>query len=384
MTGSRHKSRHRGPVINMLWNTNLEVKTRVAIGAGARQKLSNILSQINAGKRVLVLCQPSTAVHWLRDLLGTLPGEDYNVTTLEVPDGESCKSTEWLLRVWEHLQERHFDRRDTIVALGGGSVTDLAGFAASTYLRGLNLVLVPTSLLGQVDAAIGGKTGINLQAGKNLAGTFFFPRAVIADQEILSTLPPGEFVSGLGEIVKYALIEETVAKNCDYELGPRRLFDVLNTSLAEGPFEHDDAGLGGIISSCIKMKLFVVSKDPHESGLRRILNLGHTIAHAIEKITDFRITHGEAVGIGLYYDTKLSVKQKRLDKSELDKLEELLAKAGLSTSLPTGVTKEKLVNSMMHDKKREGEKIKLILPQEKLGCVDFEVVMPLSELSKTL
>src|SRR5271170_343062 len=108
MTTSRHKSRHRGPVITMLWNTPLEVKTRVSVGIGARQKLSNNLAQIGAGKRVLVICQPSTAVHWLRDLLSALPSEDYQVTTLEVPDGESCKTTEWLMRIWEHLQERHF------------------------------------------------------------------------------------------------------------------------------------------------------------------------------------------------------------------------------------------------------------------------------------
>ncbi len=226
-----HKARHRGPVITMLWNTDLEVKTRVAIGIGARQKLSNILAQIGSGKRVLVICQPSTAVHWLRDLLSVLPQEDYQVTTLEVPDGEACKSTDWLIRIWEHLQERKFDRRDTIVALGGGSVTDLAGFAASTYLRGLNLVLVPTSLLGMVDAAIGGKTGINLQAGKNLAGTFFFPKAVLADQELLSTLPENQFKSGIGEIIKYGMIEDTVAKTTDYELGPKRMLDVLDASL---------------------------------------------------------------------------------------------------------------------------------------------------------
>ncbi len=135
MTVSRHKTRHRGPVITMLWNTALEVKTRVAVGAGARTKLSGILAQINAGKRVLVMCQPTTANQWLREILSAIPSEDYQVTTLEVPDGETCKTTEWLLRVWEHLQERRFDRRDTIVALGGGSVTDLAGFAASTYMR---------------------------------------------------------------------------------------------------------------------------------------------------------------------------------------------------------------------------------------------------------
>ncbi|MBS1955363.1 MAG: 3-dehydroquinate synthase [Cyanobacteria bacterium SZAS-4] len=378
-----HKARHRGPVITMLWNTDLEVKTRVAIGIGARQKLSNILAQIGSGKRVLVLCQPSTAVHWLRDLLSVLPQEDYQVTTLEVPDGEACKSTDWLIRIWEHLQERKFDRRDTIVALGGGSVTDLAGFAASTYLRGLNLVLVPTSLLGMVDAAIGGKTGINLQSGKNLAGTFYFPKAVLADQELLSTLPENQFKSGIGEIIKYGMIEDTVAKTTDYELGPKRMLDVLDASLGNA-FEHDDPGLSGIISSCIKMKLFVVAKDPQEANLRRILNLGHTIGHAIETLSDYKVSHGEAVGIGLFLDTKYSVKQKRIDKAALDKVEELLAKAGLSTSIPSGISKEKVVNVMGSDKKREGQSIKLVLPQTKLGVVDYDVTVPLSDLSKTL
>ncbi|MGH9549908.1 MAG: 3-dehydroquinate synthase, partial [Terriglobales bacterium] len=240
MTVARHKARHRGPVITMLWTTPLEVKTRVAVGIGARQKLSNNLAQLGAGRRVLVVCQPSTAVHWMRDVLSNLPSEDYQVTTLEVPDGEACKTTEWLLRIWEHLQERRFDRRDTVVAVGGGSVSDLAGFAAVTYLRGLNLVLVPTSLLAQVDAAIGGKTAINLPAGKNLAGTFFFPRAVLADQEILGTLPKAQMISGLGEILKYALIEDTVAKNTDYEKGPKSLLDVCEQIIDDSTFEWDD------------------------------------------------------------------------------------------------------------------------------------------------
>ena len=128
----RHKAKHRGPVITMNWNTTLEVKTRVAVGAGSRQKLASVLSQIGAGKKVLIVCQPATAVHWLRDLLDTLPQEDYQVTTLEVPDGEQAKSTEWLLRIWEHLEARGFERNDTVVGLGGGAVSDLAGFACST------------------------------------------------------------------------------------------------------------------------------------------------------------------------------------------------------------------------------------------------------------
>lgn len=381
MTMSRHKTRHRGPVITMLWNTALEVRTRVAVGAGARQKLSGILAQINAGKRVLVLCQPTTAVHWLREVLQAIPSEDYQVTTLEVPDGESCKTTDWLLRIWEHLQERRFDRRDTVVALGGGSVTDLAGFAASTYLRGLNLVIVPTSLLAQVDAAIGGKTAINLPAGKNLAGTFFFPRAVLADPEILSTLPRKQFISGISEIVKYALIEETVAKHTDYEMGQKRLFDLLD-QFSSTEFEYDDPIVSGLITSSIKMKLFVVGRDPHESGLRRVLNLGHTLGHALEKVADYRLTHGEAVAIGMAACTRLSVSQKRITKTDGDRIITLLNNFGLPTALPANTDKEKLIDSMLHDKKREGENVKLVLPQTRLGVVDYEVSVPTAELEK--
>lgn len=381
MTTSRHRAKHRGPVITMLWNTALEVRTRVAVGAGARQKLSGILAQIGAGKRVLVLCQPTTAVHWLRELLSALPSEDYQVTTLEVPDGESCKTTDWLLRIWEHLQERRFDRRDTVVALGGGSVTDLAGFAASTYLRGLNLVIVPTSLLAQVDAAIGGKTAINLPAGKNLAGTFFFPKAVLADQELLSSLPQKQLVSGMGEILKYALIEETVAKNTDYERGPRSLLDLVEQAAANG-FDYDDPALGGIITSCIKMKLFVVGRDPHESGLRRVLNLGHTLGHALETVGDYRTTHGEAVSIGLVFACRVAVSQGKLPKAECDRLIKLLKNLGLPIEIPEGLSKERLIETMSHDKKREGETLKLVLPTTKLGVVDFEVAVPLNELSK--
>jgi len=383
MTSTRHKARHRGPVITMLWNTPLEVKTRIAVGMGARQKLSSSLAQIGAGRRVLVLCQPSTAVHWLRDVLSNLPQEDYQVTTLEVPDGEACKSTEWLLRIWEHLQERRFDRRDTVVALGGGSVTDLAGFAASTYMRGLNLVLVPTSLLGQVDAAIGGKTAINLPAGKNLAGTFFFPKAVLADQEILGTLPRAHMISGMGEILKYGMIEETVAKNTDYEKGPRPMLDVIE-QLLDDSYDFEDPSLGGVITSCIKMKLFIVGRDPHEAGLRRILNLGHTLGHALETVTDYKLSHGEAVSIGLVFDTKLAVSQKKIGKDATERIISLLKQAGLPTDIPKDVSKDKLVAAMSHDKKREGEALKWILPVTKLGTVDYEVSVPLTDLSKLL
>ncbi|MDZ4835109.1 MAG: 3-dehydroquinate synthase [Candidatus Melainabacteria bacterium] len=379
----RHKAKHRGPVITMMWNTALDVRTRVAVGAGARTKLSSTLAQLNAGKRVLVLCQASTAVHWLRDVLENLPGEDFKVTTLEVPDGDACKTTDWLIRVWEHLQERGFDRHDSIVALGGGSVSDLAGFAASTYLRGLNLVIVPTTLLAQVDAAIGGKTGINLPAGKNLAGTYYFPKAVLADQEMLSTVPRKQVMGAIGEILKYALIEETVAKTTDYDMGPTSLLEVLDKVIQDG-FDLEDPAISGLITSCIKMKLYIVSKDPRETNLRRILNLGHTVAHALEKVGDFKLGHGEAVGIGITQTMKLSVSKKLIDKAATERVKDILFRAELPHDLPKGINKDELITAMAQDKKRHGENIKLVLPQTKLGVVDYEVSFPIADLSKLL
>jgi 3-dehydroquinate synthase len=378
----RHKSKHRGPVITMNWSTALDVKTRVAVGAGARHKLSSVLAQIGAGKRVLIVCQPSTAVHWLRDMLDTLPSEDFQVTTLEVPDGENCKTSEWLLRIWEHLEARGFDRQDTIVALGGGAVSDLAGFACSTYLRGLNLVLVPTSLLAQVDAAIGGKNAINLPSGKNLAGTFFFPKAVLADQEVLESLPRRQITSGLAEIIKYALIEDTVAKGSDYEKGPRALLDIIE-DLVHQEVEYDDPVLSGLITSCIKMKLFVVARDPQEGSLRRCLNLGHTLGHALETVgQEHELSHGEAIAIGIAQIAKFAVSQKHIDKASLERVKEILVRAELPCDIPKGLSKDKLVQAMSTDKKRSGDKIRLVVPHGKLGTVDIETGMPLAELNK--
>jgi 3-dehydroquinate synthase len=363
----------------MNWTTTTEVKTRVAVGLGARQKLASVLAQIGAGKRVLVICQPATAVLWMRDLVSTLPTDDYQVTTLEVPEGEACKTPEWLIRIWEHLEDRRFERRDTIVALGGGSATDLAGFAASTFLRGLNLVLVPTSLLAQVDAALGGKTAINLSSGKNLAGTFFFPRAVLSDTEILSTLPKEQFISGLGEIFKYALIEDTVAENTDYEKGPRMIWDLLE-AMDKGGLTYDDSALQGLITSCIKMKLYVVAKDPHESSLRRCLNLGHTIGHALERVGDYKLSHGEAVAIGLVADTKFSVEQKRIGKEALKKLQSTLERAGLPTKVPSEFRQDDLIQAIAHDKKRVNNKVLMALPKEHLGNVELDVSVSAEEL----
>jgi len=262
-------------------------------------------------------------------------------------------------------------------------VTDLAGFAASTFKRGLNLALLPTTLLAQVDAAIGGKNGINLASAKNLAGTFYFPQAVMVDPLMLATLPPRQFASGMAEIIKYALIEDTVAAASDYLPGPRPLFDVLEQVLDKN-FTYDDPTLTGIVMSCIKMKLLVVGQDPFEAGLRRTLNLGHTLGHALEKVSRYQMTHGEAISIGMIFALNLSVRKGLIAREALDRVRALLARAGLPQEIPAGLDTAGLVEAIGHDKKRQGDTIKFILPKARLGVVDFAVDLPVKELSELL
>jgi 3-dehydroquinate synthase len=190
-------------------------------------------------------------------------------------------------------------------------------------------------------------------------------------------------MSAIGEILKYAMIEETVAKNSDYEMGPTPLIDVLEKIIKDG-FDIEDPGISGLITSCIKMKLYIVARDPREANLRRILNLGHTVGHALEKVGDFKLSHGEAVGIGLVQTTKLSVAQKRIEKAAVERVKEILIRAELPHELPKGSNKEELVSTMAHDKKRHGENIKLVLPHTRLGMVDYEVSYPIADLNKLL
>ncbi len=374
---------HRGPVLTLAWHAALDIQSRVVVGPGAHGRLPDVLRQLHSGNRVFVLFQPGAGEHQAAELLGPLARENFEVVSHQVPDGEACKDVESLLRIWTLLQEHRFDRKDSIVAVGGGAVCDLAGFAASTYKRGLTLALLPTTLLAQVDASIGGKNGINLASAKNLAGTFYFPSAVMVDPLVLSTLPPRQFASGMAEVIKYALIEQTVASNADYVAGPRPLLELLEQVL-DGTFKYDDPALTGIVISCIKMKLLVVGKDPYEAGLRRTLNLGHTLGHALERVSAYELTHGEAISIGMVFALKLSVKMKLIGAESLDRMTQLLVKAGLPLEIPPNLDRDKLIDAMGHDKKRHGDRIKFVLPKSRLGAVDFNVDLPIKELSELI
>jgi 3-dehydroquinate synthase len=370
-------------VLTVAWNTALELESRVVVGPGANRRLPDVLKQLHTGNRVLLIAQPGAAEHLAEDLRQPLSHEGFDVTAHVVPDGESCKEVEHLLDIWDLLQEHQYDRQDTLVAIGGGAVCDLGGFAASTFKRGLNLCLVPTTLLAQVDAAIGGKNAVNLAGGKNLAGTFYFPRAVLVDPLSLATLSSRQFRSGMAEIIKYALIEATVAASTAYTPGPRPLFDVLEEAIGAG-FGYQDPALTGILISSIKMKLLVVGADPRESGLRRTLNLGHTLGHALEKVSGYQLTHGEAIAIGMVFAGQLSARKRLIASAEFERLRAIFLKAGLPVAVPDGLERKLIVDAMGQDKKKQGDAIKFVLPKARLGCVDYRLDISLAELGELL
>jgi 3-dehydroquinate synthase len=385
MSSPFHKF-HQGPVVTMRWTSLLNLKTRVDVGYDARKNAGDIISQATSGKKVLIVHQAAMKNNWLDDLYQILDNQKLAISTLELADGEEGKSFESLSQIWQTLQEKMFDRTDTVIALGGGATCDVTSFAASTYLRGINLVLMPTTLLAQVDAAIGGKTAINLTAGKNLAGTFYFPQAVLIDPAYLSTLPDREFTSALAEIIKYGLIEQTIAENTDYRPGPKPFLTILEENLPQATVDDSSKTshpvLPGIITACIKMKLSLVAKDPHESKLRRCLNLGHTLAHALEKVSQYKLSHGEAVAIGTCFALKVAISKHFVVEESVARIAQLTEEVGLPTDIPNTLNKEELLKAIKQDKKRQGETIKFVMPKSPLGVVDFNYDIKIDELAQ--
>jgi 3-dehydroquinate synthase len=374
---------HKSPTQTFLFKSQLPTKSQINIGYGAYENVGKVLSQLGVGKQVLITTQTSIAGSWLEPLVKHIKDSGYEVHILELADGEHCKSIESLISAWNKLQSHSFTRNDTIIALGGGAISDLVGFAGSTYLRGINTVIIPTTLLAQVDASIGGKTAINLENGKNLAGTFYFPNLIIIDPLFLSTLPEQEFLSGLGEIIKYALIEQTVSKETEYKIGTKPLFSILQ-DIALSPFSKESPFLLNIISCCVKMKLAVVGKDPYEKNLRRCLNLGHTLGHGIEKASQFEISHGEAVSIGLNFALSLAESIGKLNKDDVSNAIALIKGMNLPIDIPNNLNKEKIMQAVLHDKKRENNTIKFVLPEEKLGIVSIDYQIPVNKFREFL
>jgi len=307
----------------------------VVVGAGALADAGELLA---GRRRCAIVTQAGIAEPHAAVLQRAVPAAEVFL----VDDGEEAKSFATVESLCRRFAAWGLLRDDAVVALGGGVVGDVAGFAAATYHRGIDVVQAPTTLLAMVDSAIGGKTGVNLPEGKNLVGSFHQPVAVLADVDTLATLPAPEYRAGLGEVVKYALMgDDTLAG---------LLRDHAADLLAREPGVVTD-----VVARCAGYKAEVVAADPEErTGLRATLNYGHTLAHAIETVGGYAVSHGEAVAIGLVFAGELARALERIDGREADGHRTLVASLGLPTSVPGGVDAADLVDVMRRDKKARG------------------------------
>ncbi len=279
-------------------------------------------------------------------------------------DGEKEKNFKNYRKILEFALKLKLTRKSTIVAIGGGVVGDLAGFCASTYMRGIDFIQVPTTLLACVDSSVGGKTAIDTSFGKNLIGTFYQPKAVYINPKFLKTLDERQFKTGLGEVVKYSFIEKSCL--CDEELN---LTNFLST---ENIFSRDEKTLAKLIEICIKLKKSVVEKDEKESDLRRILNFGHTYGHAVEKITNYKkYTHGEAVVEGMRFAFNLAVKKNLIDKNYKFLADDVIKKFNFP-KIPQ-YKMEKMLKIMLTDKKSDGTSITFVLPTDYSTVATFDL-----------
>jgi 3-dehydroquinate synthase len=286
-----------------------ETPYEVVIGPGAQAELSLVLA--GTPKAAIVHAPPLAALAGAA--VETLQTAGVAAEAVVVPDGEAAKTVEVVAGLWEEFGRLGMTRSDAVVGIGGGAVTDLAGFAAATWTRGVRFVTVPTSVLGMVDAAVGGKTGINTTAGKNLVGAFHPPTAVLADTDVLAGLPEAEFRSGLAEVVKCGFIADGA---------------ILDLLAADPTGRRDIAEL---IERAVRVKADAVGEDLYDTGRREFLNYGHTLAHAIERVEDFGWRHGEAVAVGLVFAAELAGRAGLLDRADVERHRELVDRMGLPT-----------------------------------------------------
>ena len=293
-----------------------------------------------APRKVMLVTDSTVRALWGERLIDTLRGAGYTVFEFVFPAGEASKNPTTLVALWEALAKANLTRTDFIAALGGGVTGDMAGFAAATYLRGIPFVQFPTTLLAMVDSSVGGKTGADLAIGKNLIGAFHQPSAVFCDTDTLQTLPAEIFADGCAEVIKYGYINDPA------------LLEMLKTPFADAPDE--------IIARCIADKRDLVEADERDTGARQLLNLGHTAGHAVEALSDFSISHGSAVAIGMLLMARAAVAAGLCEKDVPCHMETMLNAYRLPTKCP--FTAEQLASVALSDKKRKGDSITLVLP----------------------
>ncbi|HEV2933519.1 MAG TPA: 3-dehydroquinate synthase [Streptosporangiaceae bacterium] len=316
----------------------------VVVGVGVLAELPGLIPK---HAQTIVVIHPEGLGEIARPACGALTAAGFHVVAESVPDGEHSKTVDVAARLWSSLAGHKVTRSDCIVGLGGGATTDLAGFVAATWLRGVQVVLVPTTLLGMADAAVGGKTAIDIAAGKNLVGAFHSPAGVLADLATLETLPRADYVAGLAEVIKAGFIADPVILDLVQQ-------DPDGATVPHGRHARE------LIERAIRVKAGVVSADLTEQGPREILNYGHTLGHAIERVEEYRFRHGDAVAIGMVYVAELARLAGRLDEPTSKLHREVLASVGLPTAYRPRVWPA-LREAMSVDKKARGARLRLVV-----------------------
>ena len=305
------------------------------------------LKSLLQGRSALIVSNTTVAPLYMDALIERLDGIKTDQLILE--DGEQFKNLDTLKKIFDTLLEGKFDRSTVLVALGGGVIGDMVGFAAATYQRGVDFIQIPTTLLAQVDSSVGGKTAVNHPLGKNMIGAFHQPKAVFIDPNTLNTLPDREFSAGMAEVIKYGLIKDL------------RFFEWLETNI-EKLMRRDPQCLAEAILVSCQTKAIIVAEDETEQGQRALLNLGHTFGHAIESAQNYKSwLHGEAIGAGMAMAARMSKSLGWLTTTDLDRIDHLLGKANLPTRTPDDIAPEKLRDLMSHDKKVDRGQLRLIL-----------------------
>lgn len=303
-----------------------------------------------SGHKLCIVTDSNVAPLYLEEVKTVLGMKFDQVFDFIIPAGEQNKTLDNVKKLYEHLILNHFDRKDCLIALGGGVIGDMTGYAAATYLRGIDFIQVPTTLLSQVDSSIGGKTGVDFDSYKNMVGAFHMPRLVYMNLSVLNTLSNEQFSCGMGEILKHGLIKN------------RRYFDWCMSHAEEIQAREYETLLYMIKESC-KVKRDVVEKDPTEKGDRALLNFGHTLGHAVEKLKNFEMLHGQCVAVGCVAAMKLSAMRGNISNTEVSYVEQCLERFGLPIRAE-GITAEEILKISKSDKKMEVGKIKFVLLHE--------------------
>lgn len=330
----------------------------IVIGPHLLDEVGARLGAAIPGRQAAVISNPTVGKLYLDRVIASLRAAGFRAASVEVPDGEEHKNFKWLTFIYDRLLDARMDRTSAVVALGGGVIGDLAGFAAATFLRGVPFVQLPTTLLAQVDSSVGGKTAVNHPAGKNLIGTFYQPRLVLIDVDTLGTLPRRELLAGLVEVIKYGVILDA------------QLFSLIEENL-QRILALDTELLRHIVRQCCALKAMVVQRDERESDYRSILNFGHTVGHAIESLTRYkRYLHGEAVAIGMAFAARLSRSRGYCTDETVHRIVELLNRAGLPVEIPKDLTGASLGFAVTGDKKVASGRVKFVCVEE-LGRTRF-------------